>query len=112
MQEYVMGGTPTQPVAEVTWEVAGESLVIRHDGVEQRPPGGVGFGLVRHPGDGAVDYVVRYASGRVFTLPGVCAVDGDTFTLCVPVLEGRPSDCTPGPDRIVYTFDRVTDPEE
>ena len=113
MQEFVMAGTATRPTADVTWAVRGEELVIRHDGVVQRPLDGVGFALVASPGgrNGAVDYVVRYASGRVHTLPGVFEVDGDTLTLSVPTLGERTADCTPGPDCIVYTFTRVPDAE-
>ena len=112
MREYVMDGTASRPVAEVTWTVREAELVIRHDGVVQRPPGATGYALTALDGRGAgaVDYVVRYASGRTHTLPGVFAVDGDTLSLCVPVLEERPTDCTPGPDRIVYTFERVAAP--
>src|SRR5947209_5835782 len=112
MLEYQVDGQSVRPAVEVLWAVRGDELEVRHDGEVQPPPDGGGFALVRPPGRGAVDYVVRSAGRDALTLPGVFAVAGDTLALCLATVSERPADCTPGPDRIAYTFERVPDATE
>jgi len=75
------------------------------------PPGAIGYALLTPPGAGPGDFVVRHASGRHRTLPGVYRVEGDVLTVCLALRGGRPSGCRAGSTFVVYTFERVGDPE-
>jgi hypothetical protein len=100
MRGIETGESKGAPTAEVTWEVRGKRLVIRHRGVAQKAARAVGFALATL--DGAeVDYVVHYTSGSTLILPGAYTTDGDTLTIGFSLTGDRPAECESGPDRVL-----------
>lgn len=95
------------------WVIAGESLVTRPDG-DREGVRGATYDLILRPdvGTHAVDRITRRPDvGPDVTDACAFEVDGDTLRFCCPVhaRAGRPADCSPGEDRSLAVFKRVTD---
>lgn len=112
MRAFEAVGARTVVDTELTWAVDGEELVIRRQGVAERPPGAIGYSLIALTEPGAVNFVVRHDNGRHQTLPGVYEVHGDTLTVCLALRGGRPASYAAKGTVVVYTFDRMSDSAE
>ena len=100
-------GGEVQAGAGLTWEIDGETVVLRSKGQ-------VGTGCrytLAVPKDGgadAIDFTTVYdESGETFVETGRRVMDGDTLTLYLAIRGERPAEAKAGKGVIVYSFRRV-----